>query len=327
MKAMVLEQQGEPLQPRDIPDPTISPSQILVKVEACGVCRTDLHILDGDLNDPKLPLVLGHEIVGKVVAAGKEVEDFAIGQRVGVPWLGRTCGNCAYCNSGSENLCDNPTLTGYQTDGGYAEYTVADHRYSFPVPDNYAAVAAAPLLCAGLIGYRSLRLAGNGERIGLYGFGAAAHIICQVAVFQGRQVFAFTRPGDSTGQNFALSLGAIWAGGSDTHPPEELDAAIIFAPVGSLVPRALESVRKGGIVVCAGIHMSEIPSFDYKLLWGERVIRSVANLTREDGNEFLELAPKIPVKTEIRTFPLAEANEALRELREGKIRGAGVLVL
>lgn len=327
MKAMVLEQQGEPLQPRDIPDPTISPSQILVKVEACGVCRTDLHILDGDLNDPKLPLVLGHEIVGKVVAAGKEVEDFAIGQRVGVPWLGRTCGNCAYCNSGSENLCDNPTFTGYQTDGGYAEYTVADHRYSFPVPDNYAAVAAAPLLCAGLIGYRSLRLAGNGERIGLYGFGAAAHIICQVAVFQGRQVFAFTRPGDSTGQNFALSLGAIWAGGSDTHPPEELDAAIIFAPVGSLVPRALESVRKGGIVVCAGIHMSEIPSFDYKLLWGERVIRSVANLTREDGNEFLELAPKIPVKTEIRTFPLAEANEALRELREGKIRGAGVLVL
>jgi len=324
---MVLEQQGEPLQPRDIPDPTISPSQILVKVEACGVCRTDLHILDGDLNDPKLPLVLGHEIVGKVVAAGKEVEDFAIGQRVGVPWLGRTCGNCAYCNSGSENLCDNPTFTGYQTDGGYAEYTVADHRYSFPVPDNYAAVAAAPLLCAGLIGYRSLRLAGNGERIGLYGFGAAAHIICQVAVFQGRQVFAFTRPGDSTGQNFALSLGAIWAGGSDTHPPEELDAAIIFAPVGSLVPRALESVRKGGIVVCAGIHMSEIPSFDYKLLWGERVIRSVANLTREDGNEFLELAPKIPVKTEIRTFPLAEANEALRELREGKIRGAGVLVL
>lgn len=327
MKAMVLEQQGEPLQPRDIPDPTISPSQILVKVEACGVCRTDLHILDGDLNDPKLPLVLGHEIVGKVVAAGKEVEDFAIGQRVGVPWLGRTCGNCAYCNSGSENLCDNPTFTGYQTDGGYAEYTVADHHYSFPVPDNYAAVAAAPLLCAGLIGYRSLRLAGNGERIGLYGFGAAAHIICQVAVFQGRQVFAFTRPGDSTGQNFALSLGAIWAGGSDTHPPEELDAAIIFAPVGSLVPRALESVRKGGIVVCAGIHMSEIPSFDYKLLWGERVIRSVANLTREDGNEFLELAPKIPVKTEIRTFPLAEANEALRELREGKIRGAGVLVL
>ena len=327
MKAMVLEQQGEPLQPRDIPDPTISPSQILVKVEACGVCRTDLHILDGDLNDPKLPLVLGHEIVGKVVAAGKEVEDFAIGQRVGVPWLGRTCGNCAYCNSGSENLCDNPTFTGYQTDGGYAEYTVADHRYSFPVPDNYAAVAAAPLLCAGLIGYRSLRLAGNGERIGLYGFGAAAHIICQVAVFQGRQVFAFTRPGDSTGQNFALSLGATWAGGSDTHPPEELDAAIIFAPVGSLVPRALESVRKGGIVVCAGIHMSEIPSFDYKLLWGERVIRSVANLTREDGNEFLELAPKIPVKTEIRTFPLAEANEALRELREGKIRGAGVLVL
>lgn len=324
---MVLEQQGEPLQPRDIPDPTISPSQILVKVEACGVCRTDLHILDGDLNDPKLPLVLGHEIVGKVVAAGKEVEDFAIGQRVGVPWLGRTCGNCAYCNSGSENLCDNPTFTGYQTDGGYAEYTVADHRYSFPVPDNYAAVAAAPLLCAGLIGYRSLRLAGNGERIGLYGFGAAAHIICQVAVFQGRQVFAFTRPGDSTGQNFALSLGAIWAGGSDTHPPEELDAAIIFAPVGSLVPRALESVRKGGIVVCAGIHMSEIPSFDYKLLWGERVIRSVANLTREDGNEFLKLAPKIPVKTEIRTFPLAEANEALRELREGKIRGAGVLVL
>lgn len=324
---MVLEQQGEPLQPRDIPDPTISPSQILVKVEACGVCRTDLHILDGDLNDPKLPLVLGHEIVGKVVATGKEVEDFAIGQRVGVPWLGRTCGNCAYCNSGSENLCDNPTFTGYQTDGGYAEYTVADHRYSFPVPDNYAAVAAAPLLCAGLIGYRSLRLAGNGERIGLYGFGAAAHIICQVAVFQGRQVFAFTRPGDSTGQNFALSLGAIWAGGSDTHPPEELDAAIIFAPVGSLVPRALESVRKGGIVVCAGIHMSEIPSFDYKLLWGERVIRSVANLTREDGNEFLELAPKIPVKTEIRTFPLAEANEALRELREGKIRGAGVLVL
>lgn len=324
---MVLEQQGEPLQPRDIPDPTISPSQILVKVEACGVCRTDLHILDGDLNDPKLPLVLGHEIVGKVVAAGKEVEDFAIGQRVGVPWLGRTCGNCAYCNSGSENLCDNPTFTGYQTDGGYAEYTVADHHYSFPVPDNYAAVAAAPLLCAGLIGYRSLRLAGNGERIGLYGFGAAAHIICQVAVFQGRQVFAFTRPGDSTGQNFALSLGAIWAGGSDTHPPEELDAAIIFAPVGSLVPRALESVRKGGIVVCAGIHMSEIPSFDYKLLWGERVIRSVANLTREDGNEFLELAPKIPVKTEIRTFPLAEANEGLRELREGKIRGAGVLVL
>jgi propanol-preferring alcohol dehydrogenase len=324
---MILEEPGRPLVPREIPVPAPAPDQVLIKVHACGVCRTDLHVYDGELTKPKLPLVLGHEIVGTVAERGSAVDDVQIGQRIGVPWLGWTCGSCSYCLSGRENLCDRAGFTGYQIDGGFAEYTVADHRYCFPVPDSYSDPAAAPLLCAGLIGYRSLRMAGVGTTVGLYGFGAAAHIIAQVARHQGREVYAFTRPGDNKGQAFAQSLGAVWAGGSDVLPPRPLDAAIIFAPVGSLVPMALRAVARGGIVVCAGIYMSEIPPFPYEILWEERVIVSVANLTRQDGVEFFEVAPKVPVKTEIQTFPLREANDVLKRLRSGRIQGAAVLVV
>jgi len=299
---------------------------VLVAVEACGVCRTDLHVAHGELPDPKLPLVLGHEIVGTVAAVGAGA-DVAVGDRIGVPWLGWTCGACRYCRTGRENLCDRARFTGYQLDGGYAEYTVADARYVFPLPPAYPDAAAAPLLCAGLIGYRSLVAAGDGERLGLYGFGAAAHIVAQVARYQGRRVFAFTRAGDVAAQAFARELGAVWAGDSDATPPEPLDAAILFAPVGALVPTALRAVVKGGTVVCAGIHMSDIPSFPYELLWGERVVRSVANLTRRDGEEFLALAPVVPVRATIEPFPLEQANEALERLRAGTVRGAAVLVV
>jgi propanol-preferring alcohol dehydrogenase len=326
MRAMVLAAPRTPLQLRDMPVPQAGAGQVLIRIAACGVCRTDLHVVDGELTQPKLPLVCGHEIVGTVMQRGEYADRFAIGDRVGVPWLGWTCGVCRYCATGRENLCDRPRFTGYNIDGGYAQYTVADQRYVFRIPNGYTDAAAAPLLCAGLIGYRSLVLAGDTHRLGLYGFGAAAHIIAQVACHLGREVYAFTRPGDAEGQNFARELGAVWAGGSDQVPPAELDAAIIFAPVGSLVPQALRAVAKGGIVVCAGIHMSDIPSFPYRLLWGERIVRSVANLTRKDGEEFLALAPKVPVRTKVETFPLAEANEALRRLRVGEIRGAAVLV-
>ncbi len=309
-------------------DPQGSPGagQALIRVRACGVCRTDLHIVDGELDRPKLPLIPGHEIVGAVSAVGDGVLSLRPGDRVGVPWLGWTCGRCAYCRSGRENLCAEACFTGYQIDGGYAEYAVADARYCFPIPAGFDDVAAAPLLCAGLIGYRALRLAGTAERLGLYGFGAAAHIAAQVARHRGQKVFAFTRPGDRAGQDFARSLGAAWAGGSDALPPEPLDAALIFAPVGALVPAALAATERGGTVVCAGIHMSDIPSFAYRLLWQERVLRSVANLTRRDGEEFLALAPRVPVRTVTQAFPLAEANEALRRLRAGEIEGAAVLV-
>jgi propanol-preferring alcohol dehydrogenase len=286
-----------------------------------------LHVFDGELAHPKLPLILGHEIVGTVAAKGERVERFEVGNRVGVPWLGYTCGTCRFCRTGRENLCDNPRFTGYQIDGGYAQYTVADQRYCFAIPNAYDDASAAPLLCAGLIGYRSLVLAGDGERIGFYGFGAAAHIIAQVARHQGRRVYAFTRPGDEAGQQFAREMGAVWAGPSDALPPEPLDAAILFAPAGGLVPAALQAVTKGGTVVCAGIHMSDIRSFPYRLLWEERVIRSVANLTRRDGEEFLALAPKVPVRTEVQTYPLARANEALQDLREGHVHGAAVLTI
>ncbi len=326
MRAMLLDAAQAPLRPADVPRPDPGPDQVLVKVQACGVCRTDLHVFDGELPHPKLPLVLGHEIVGTVAARGECVERFAIGERVGIPWLGWTCGVCRYCRSGRENLCLRARFTGYQIDGGYAEYTVADQRYVFALPASYGDAEAAPLLCAGLIGYRSLVLAGDAQRLGLYGFGAAAHIIAQVARHQGRRVFAFTRPGDAEGQQVARQLGAVWAGGSDEMPPEELDAALIFAPVGSLVPQALRAVGRGGIVVCAGIHMSDIPSFPYSLLWEERLVRSVANLTRRDGDEFLTLAPQVPVRAEVETFALADANEALERLRTGRIRGAAVLL-
>jgi alcohol dehydrogenase, propanol-preferring len=326
MRAMLLETARFPLRPAELPQPAPGADQVLIQVRACGVCRTDLHVVDGELPDPKLPLVLGHEIVGTVVGRGERVESVAEGDRVGVPWLGWTCGECPYCRSGRENLCARARFTGYQIDGGYAEYTVADGRYVFPLPAGYTDAEAAPLLCAGLIGYRSLVMAGDARRLGLYGFGAAAHIIVQVAQHQGRQVFAFTRPGDAEGQRFARAMGAAWAGGSDELPPEELDAAILFAPVGALVPQALRALARGGTVVCGGIHMSEIPSFPYSLLWGERTVRSVANLTRRDGEEFLALAPRVPVRTEVETFPLAEANEALARLRAGRVRGAAVLV-
>jgi propanol-preferring alcohol dehydrogenase len=285
-----------------------------------------LHILDDELPDPKLPLVPGHEIVGVVTAKGERVEKWTIGDRVGIPWLGFTCGSCKYCRSGRENLCDQARFTGYQIDGGYADYTLADHRFCFPIPDFYGDAEAAPLLCAGLIGYRSLVMCGDAHRLGIYGFGAAAHIIAQVARYQGRRVYAFTRAGDTTAQQFARELGAVWAGSSDTHPPDELDAAIIFAPAGELIPTALSALAKGGTLVCGGIHMSEIPTFPYRLLWGERAVRSVANLTRRDGEEFLALAPQVPVRTEVETFALTDANEALKRLREGRIRGAAVLV-
>jgi propanol-preferring alcohol dehydrogenase len=317
MKAMLFEGVGKPLVLRDMEVPEPGPGEVLLKVSACGVCRTDLHVLDGDLREPRLPLVLGHEIVGRVEGLGEGVSGLARGTRIGVPWLGKTCGACPFCRGGRENLCDDPGFTGYQIDGGYAEYTVADHRYCFPLPDGFGDIQAAPLLCAGLIGFRALGIAGDARRLGLYGFGAAAHIIAQVAVFQGRSVYAFTRPGDGEGQAFARSLGAEWAGDSESRPPEPLDAAILFAPVGSLVPLALQAVVKGGVVVCAGIHMSPIPAFSYDLLWGERIVRSVANLTRQDGEEFLEMAPRVPVRTEVETFPLANANEALTRLRPG----------
>ena len=326
MHAMVLDAMGKPLRAADIRTPRPGVTQVLIRVRACGVCRTDLHVVDGELPDPKLPLIPGHQIVGTVVETGESIDRFASGDRVGVPWLGSTCGTCRYCKSGRENLCDYALFTGYQVDGGYAEYTVADHRFCFPIPDGYPDLQAAPLLCAGLIGYRSLVLAGDAERLGLYGFGAAAHIVTQVARYQGRKVFAFTSPGDAEAQRFALEMGALWAGDSRQTPPEELDAAIIFAPVGALVPAALRAVAKGGVVVCGGIHMSDIPSFPYKLLWGERTVRSVANLTRQDGEEFLALAPEVPVRTKIVPFPLEKANEALDSLREGKISGAAVIV-
>jgi propanol-preferring alcohol dehydrogenase len=322
---MVLEKPGTRLQERDMPVPTPGAGQLLIQVKACAVCRTDLHVVDGELPNPKLPLIPGHEIVGTVVQKGEGVERFAVGDRVGVPWLGQTCEVCRYCKAGRENLCDRARFTGYTLDGGYAEYTVADQRFCFTLPASYEDAHAAPLLCAGLIGYRSLVMAGDAERLGIYGFGAAAHIIVQVAKFQGRKIFAFTRPGDEDGQQFARTLGAGWAGSSTVSPPEDLDAAIVFAPVGSLVPAALKNLVKGGTVVCAGIHMSDIPSFPYHLLWGERVVRSVANLTRRDGEEFLALAPRIPVRTEVQTFPLSEANDALARLRSGQVRGAAVL--
>jgi propanol-preferring alcohol dehydrogenase len=326
MRAMLLDAAHSPLHPADIPRPVPGPEQVLVRVRACGVCRTDLHVTDGELTEPKLPLVLGHEIVGTVAGKGERVERFAEGDRVGVPWLGWTCGVCPYCLSGRENLCPRARFTGYQIDGGYAEYTVADQRYVFPLPAGYGDAEAAPLLCAGLIGYRSLVLAGDARRVGLYGFGAAAHLVAQVARYQGRQVYAFTKPGDAAGQQFARDLGAVWAGGSDELPPEELNAALLFAPVGSLVPQALRAVGRGGVVVCGGIHMSDIPSFPYSLLWEERTIRSVANLTRRDGEEFLALAPNVPVRAEVETFALADANEALTRLRTGRVRGAAVLL-
>jgi propanol-preferring alcohol dehydrogenase len=317
---MVLERTGEPLLPTSLAEPRARRGELLVRVRACGVCRTDLHVVDGELPHPKLPLVPGHQIVGEVVGGARA------GERVGVPWLGWTCGACRYCVAGSENLCDRARFTGYDLDGGYAELAVADERFCFALPEGVSDQHAAPLLCAGLIGYRSLRAAGDGEVLGLYGFGAAAHIVCQVAVWEARRVFAFTRAGDREAQSFALGLGAAWAGAVGELPPEELDAAIIFAPAGELVPEALRAVRKGGTVVCAGIHMSDIPAFPYELLWGERAVRSVANLTRRDGEEFLSLAPRVPVRTEVEAFPLALANDALERLRAGRLRGAAVLV-
>ena len=323
---MVFEASGLALTLREVPKPVPGPGQVLVKVNACGVCRTDLHVVDGELPNPKLPLIPGHEIVGRVEATGEGADHFRSGERVGIPWLGWTCGTCAYCVSGRENLCDHARFTGYTIDGGYAEFTLADARFCFPLPGSLDDVSSAPLLCAGLIGYRTLRKAGDGKRLGLYGFGAAAHIAVQVARFEGREVFAFTRPGDTKAQDFARRFGAVWAGGSDQLPPELLDAALIFAPAGELVPAALRSVRKGGNVVCGGIHMSDIPSFPYEILWGERSVCSVANLTRRDGDEFLSLAPKVPVHTETSPFALEQANEALDRMRSGRLTGAAVLV-
>ena len=326
MRAMVLEAPGRPLREAAWPVPEPGPEQVLLRIGACGVCRTDLHVSDGELADPTLPLVLGHEIVGTVAALGERATRFRPGARVGVPWLGWTCGGCRYCRTGRENLCSRARFTGYHLQGGYAEYTLAHERFCFPLPDGLADVHAAPLLCAGLIGYRALRAAGDAALLGLYGFGAAAHLVAQVAQHEGRRVFAFTRPGDAAGQAFARDLGAEWAGPSDAPPPEELDAAIIFAPVGALVPTALRAVARGGVVVCAGIHMSEIPAMPYELLWGERVLRSVANLTRADGDAFLQLVPAAEVRTEVQPYPLRRANEALADLRAGKVRGAAVLV-
>ncbi|MGD9863129.1 MAG: zinc-dependent alcohol dehydrogenase family protein [Pseudodonghicola sp.] len=326
MRAMVFDRPGKPLELREIPCPEPGPGQILIRVEACGVCRTDLHIVDGELTHPKLPLVPGHEVVGRVAALGPGVAGLAEGQRVGVPWLGHACGHCPYCDMGRENLCDAPLFTGYTFDGGYAEYCLAHTDFTFPLPEAADPVALAPLLCAGLIGYRSLSMAGDAKVLGLYGFGAAAHILCQIANFQGRRVLAFTRDGDSAAQDFARRLGAVWAGNSTAPSPEPLDAAIIFAPVGALVPAALKSVRKGGRVVCGGIHMSDIPAFPYDDLWEEREIRSVANLTRRDGDEFFPLAAAAGVRTETVPYPLAEANAALDDLRAGRLQGAAVLV-
>jgi len=323
---MIFEGAGRPLREVELPLPEPGPGQVRLRVLACAVCRTDLHILDGDLAQPKLPLILGHEIVGRVEALGSGVPGLSQGQRLGVPWLGETCGCCDFCRSGSENLCDHPVFTGYQRDGGYAEYAIADARYCFPIPDGYGDAEAAPLLCAGLIGYRSYRMAGPGKRLGLYGFGAAAHLLCQIATAEGREVYAFTKAGDAEGQAFARSLGAVWAGSSDDLPPVPLEAAILFAPVGTLVPLALKALRKGGTVVCGGIHMSPIPSFDYDLLWGERRLVSVANLTRQDGLDFFALAQRIPLRIETQVYPLAQAQRALEDLRAGRVRGAAVLV-
>jgi alcohol dehydrogenase, propanol-preferring len=327
MRRMVLDGARRPLRLELRQEPPVpAPGQVLLHVTACGVCRTDLHVVDGELARPKLPLIPGHEIVGRVAALGGDVAQWALGDRVGVPWLGWTCGSCRPCRAGRENLCEQARFTGYDIDGGYADYAIADARYCFALPAPYDDVAAAPLLCAGLIGYRALRLAGSAERLGLYGFGAAAHIAVQVARHRGQRVFAFTKPGDAAGQEFARSLGAVWAGGSDEMPPEPLDAALIFAPVGALVPAALAATSAGGTVVCAGIHMSDIPAFPYEKLWQERVLRSVANLTRQDGEEFLALVPQVPVRTTTAAFPLTEANTALDRLRRGEIEGAAVLV-
>ncbi|MGE0750988.1 MAG: zinc-dependent alcohol dehydrogenase family protein [Variibacter sp.] len=326
MRAMILSEPRTPLRLTEVPDPSPAAGEVRVRVGSCGVCRTDLHVVDGELPNPKLPIIPGHEIVGKIDVMGTEVESLEVGMRVGVPWLGRTCGQCSFCRAGRENLCDAPLFTGYTRDGGYATHTIADARFVFPLPDDDNDVATAPLLCAGLIGWRSLRLAGDGKRIGLYGFGAAAHIIAQVAVWQGRDVFAFTRSGDATAQAFARKLGACWAGSSEQPPPEPLDCAIIYAPVGALVPAALKAVRKGGRVVCAGIHMSNIPSFPYSLLWEEREVLSVANLTRSDGLEFFKIVPEARIVTETVPYPLDRANEALSDLRAGRLQGAAVLV-
>ena len=327
MRAMLLEASGEPLRAAEVAVPEPGAGQVLLRVHCCAVCRTDLHVVDGELPGPKLPLVPGHQIVGTVERTGEQAGGFTAGDRVGVPWLGWTDGECRYCLAGRENLCENARFTGYQIDGGYAEYAVADARFCFPIPEDFPDLQAAPLLCAGLIGHRSLRFAGDAQKLGLYGFGASAHIVAQVAVHEGRRIFAFTSQGDEEAQGFARELGAEWAGSSQEGPPEELDAAIIFAPVGALVPAALRAVARGGTVVCAGIHMSDIPTFPYEILWGERSVRSVANLTRQDGLEFLSLVPEIPVRTEVVPFPLDEANEALRTLRSGRIRGAAVLVV
>jgi propanol-preferring alcohol dehydrogenase len=326
MQAMVLKEPRRPLEAMDVPVPKPAPGQVLVEVHACAVCRTDLHVIDGELRNPKLPLIPGHEIIGTVAGLGDGASRFSVGQRVGIPWLGWTDGTCRFCKSGRENLCESARFTGYTIDGGYADYTVADERFCFAVPGGYTDTEAAPLMCAGMLGYRALTKAGDAKRLGIYGFGAAGHIVAQVARHQGRSVFAFTRPGDERGQEFARKLGAVWAGGSDVAPPEPLDAAIIFAPAGELVPEALQAVDRGGTVVCGGIHMSDIPSFRYEWLWEERMICSIANLTRRDGDEFLALAPKVPIKTEVHPFPLAEANEALSQLRHGRIKGAAVLV-
>jgi propanol-preferring alcohol dehydrogenase len=328
MRAMLLEKQRQPLKLAEVAVPHPKPEQVLIRVNTCGVCRTDLHVLDGDLTEPKLPLILGHQIVGTVAQLGEGVDQFSLGERIGVPWLGYTDGTCTYCLRGQENLCDHPEFTGYTLDGGYAEYTVADQRYCFSLPEAYNDIEAAPLLCAGLIGYRTYRLAGEyKDRLGIYGFGAAGHIIAQVANYQGRKVYAFTRPGDTETQDFARGLGVYWAGGSDEMPPDELDAALILAPVGSLMVTALKAVAKGGVVVSGGIHMSDIPAFPYHFLWEERIIRSVANLTRQDGEEFLEIAPKVPVKTAVTAYKLEEANQALDDLRNGKLEGAAVLTI
>ncbi|MGF1541599.1 MAG: zinc-dependent alcohol dehydrogenase family protein [Pleurocapsa sp.] len=327
MRAIIFDGVGQKLRADEIPIPQPQPQQVLLKVSVCGICRTDLHIVDGELAHPKLPLILGHQIIGTVVATGNKASKFTIGSRVGVPWLGHTCNCCRYCLSGKENLCDRALFTGYHLNGGYAEYTVADENFCFPIPESFPDLQAAPLLCAGLIGYRSYRMNEDAQKIGFYGFGAAAHILIQVANYQSKQVYAFTRSGDTSGQQFARDLGAVWAGDSDELPPDKLDAAIIFAPVGKLVPAALKAVVKGGVVICAGIHMSDIPSFPYQILWEERIVRSVANLTRQDAQEFLALAPKIPIHTEVTTFPLLEANQALEVLRNGKIKGSVVLTI
>ena len=326
MRAMIFAAAGQPLRQTELPKPEPNAGQILIRVRACAVCRTDLHIIDGELVQPKLPLVPGHEIVGTVATLGAGCNRFKVGDRVGVPWLGWTCGTCSYCQTGQENLCDHGKFTGYTLDGGFAEYTVAEQSFCFPIPDSYSDAEAAPLLCAGLIGYRSLVKAGNGKRLGIYGFGAAAHIVSQVAKYQNREIYAFTRPGDEEAKAFAKNLGAVWAGDSTEPAPEKLDAAIIFAPAGELVPQALKAVGKGGVVVCGGIHMSDIPSFPYSILWEERSVCSVANLTRRDGEEFMALAPKVPVRTEVQMFPLENANAALNRLRSGKIQGAAVLL-